>query len=512
MSSAGRPLPSRRQALTALGGAGLSVAAIAGGTGWVTGRQDRPSPLQPAFNGPRLTVSNWQADRGPQYYIAHRGSGDVYPEHTMPAYEAAVQWGASCIEVSVGSTSDGTLICLHDLTYNRTATATGATHDQPATILRGVGVRQPQLGPAWLREPLPAIPLLVDVLRRFGGQVILAIEAKRDADYPAVIAMVRRFGLQDSVIVKAYRTSKSIHRAQQDGFQVFGYLGAADANVEAITQLASVLRKDTDYLALPASTRDDRLVLLDESLIASAVATGHRLWAAAVHRRSEAAFYLRHGVSGIVTSSYGYVSTKAPVATADTWCYKTVASGELSRAPQGRFFAPSWTGTDELTLELHGTQHFMTLGQFCPIPTATGNYRIEFDARWNVLPLADDGAIAVAFGHGDDRYYQRALGSGSGYLALARRDGQLQLTAHRDGTPAELVIGQSDPAPAPAAGDWMHFRIDIDPARLSFAQLTDSASSTVEALDSAFRGGYLHIGRTSSDAVSSISFRRLQLT
>src|SRR5664280_2244898 len=69
-----------------------------------------------------VTAPEWAAVRGPRYHVAHRGSGDVLPEHSMPAYQAAVDWGAACLEISVGITSDGVLICMHDPTYDRTTT------------------------------------------------------------------------------------------------------------------------------------------------------------------------------------------------------------------------------------------------------------------------------------------------------------------------------------------------------------------------------------------------------
>ena len=86
-------------------------------------------------SGP-VTVRSWAANRGTPFYIAHRGAGDVYPEHSMPSYRAAVEMGAQCLEVSVNMTSDGVLICLHDLSYDRTTTGKGLVAD--AAVLGAV--------------------------------------------------------------------------------------------------------------------------------------------------------------------------------------------------------------------------------------------------------------------------------------------------------------------------------------------------------------------------------------
>lgn len=52
--------------------------------------------------------------------IAHRGASGYAPEHTIEAYRLAVEQGADFIEPDLQITRDGVLICLHDLTLERT--------------------------------------------------------------------------------------------------------------------------------------------------------------------------------------------------------------------------------------------------------------------------------------------------------------------------------------------------------------------------------------------------------
>ena len=182
---------SRRTALRALGFGSASIAAVGAGLLNSGAAWGLPSATRAAVAG--VTVDQWMATRGPTYYIAHRGSGDVYPEHSMEAYQAAVDWGAGCMEISVQMTSDGVLICMHDAAYDRTTTATGLVSAQPATVLNTARISLPRLGAAWAAAP-PRIPLFEDVLRAFGGRVVLAVEAKADAAYVPMMAMVERAG------------------------------------------------------------------------------------------------------------------------------------------------------------------------------------------------------------------------------------------------------------------------------------------------------------------------------
>ena len=46
--------------------------------------------------------------------IAHRGAQDIFPEHTMPAYKAAIAQGADYIEQDLVVSKDGVLVVRHD--------------------------------------------------------------------------------------------------------------------------------------------------------------------------------------------------------------------------------------------------------------------------------------------------------------------------------------------------------------------------------------------------------------
>lgn len=52
--------------------------------------------------------------------IAHRGASAYAPEHTIAAYLLAIEQGADYVEQDLAVTKDGVLICLHDMTLERT--------------------------------------------------------------------------------------------------------------------------------------------------------------------------------------------------------------------------------------------------------------------------------------------------------------------------------------------------------------------------------------------------------
>lgn len=52
--------------------------------------------------------------------VAHRGASGYAPEHTLAAYEIAIQQGADFVEQDLQITKDGALLCMHDPELSRT--------------------------------------------------------------------------------------------------------------------------------------------------------------------------------------------------------------------------------------------------------------------------------------------------------------------------------------------------------------------------------------------------------
>ena len=68
--------------------------------------------------------------------IAHRGGRRIRPEHTLVAYDQALEDGADVLELDVHETSDGVLVVLHDGTVDRTTDCTGQVKEMTFADLR----------------------------------------------------------------------------------------------------------------------------------------------------------------------------------------------------------------------------------------------------------------------------------------------------------------------------------------------------------------------------------------
>ncbi|NKY49926.1 glycerophosphodiester phosphodiesterase [Nocardia vermiculata] len=136
-----------------------------------------------------------QDNRAP-FVVAHRGASGTRPEHTLAAYELALQEGADGVECDVRLTRDGHLVCLHDRTVDRTSSGTGLVSEMSLDELRDLdfgnnGAPSPVLT---LRE---LITLVLDWRSR---PTKLFIETKHPVRYGAlveskVLAELQRYGI-----------------------------------------------------------------------------------------------------------------------------------------------------------------------------------------------------------------------------------------------------------------------------------------------------------------------------
>jgi glycerophosphoryl diester phosphodiesterase len=87
--------------------------------------------------GAALLMVSGQSPR--KILVAHRGASAYAPEHTLAAYRLAIEQGADFVEQDLQISKDGVLVCLHDLTLERT---TNVAKVFPGRAARGRGWRK----------------------------------------------------------------------------------------------------------------------------------------------------------------------------------------------------------------------------------------------------------------------------------------------------------------------------------------------------------------------------------
>lgn len=137
--------------------------------------------------------------------VAHRGSSEDVPEHTLAAYRKAIDDGADALECDVRLTADGHLVCVHDRRVNRTSNGRGAVSALELADLAALDfgswrpddVEGPDDDPE--RRSVLTLERLLELVSDAGRRVELAIETKHPSRYAGqveerLLEMLRRFG------------------------------------------------------------------------------------------------------------------------------------------------------------------------------------------------------------------------------------------------------------------------------------------------------------------------------
>jgi glycerophosphoryl diester phosphodiesterase len=241
--------------------------------------------------------------------IAHRGFSSRHPEMTKAAYQAAIEWAYETeiplgLECDVHFSADDELICLHDLTLDRTSTTSGRAYERTVEQLKLVdfGSRSvPDPGPEQ-RElvTLRELMIMVRDARRDHVPVSLVIETKHPNDRgreveERVAAMLAEFGWDHpgSPVRLLSFSVKAVRR--------FGWLLPG---LERTLLIEDALGRWRDG-RLPDGVRvagpDLELVKEDPEFVERSVQRGHQVHVWTVNEPDDIRFCRDLGVTGFTT-------------------------------------------------------------------------------------------------------------------------------------------------------------------------------------------------------------------
>lgn len=473
-----RPEGISRRGFIALAGA-LALAGCGGPGG--PGRPGVPEASAPSPNARELLARRL-------FFIAHRGSGDNWTEHTLHAYRQAVAHGAPAVEISVHRTLDGHFVCHHDTTLQRLCGVPARIDELTLEKLSGYrNDARAWLGPDTPTEPIPALD---EVLGELGGRAVLFIEDKTGQHGAELIERLKRSGTPaESIVWKQSATGAAHRQAAEHGYATWGYFAPADFG--RISELAGQF----DAIGIHDSA--------GEHVIRAAVATGKPVICWEVHTRSREQALQEQSVAGMMCSNYPYASS-APgteAVLADDFASGRRAAGDLPDVLVWK--AQPRLLPDEGALRLSGRRKAgYVLGSMAS--TTAGPWSLEAQLRWPVLGQANQVA-GIAFALPDDTPYRgHEAGQRAGFHLQVETGGQVSLWQAREGSP---VLLHRTGMPRPAANRWLPVRLDVSAGML---RGTVGAAGFSVPLQGADAPGYLNL-LTLIPGGQPVDFRSIEL-
>lgn len=149
--------------------------------------------------------------------VSHRGGAHLYPEESMEGFIASMESGYAP-EMDVQFLSDGTPVCCHDATVNRTMTGVSGN----VSSLTQEQWRKARIKPVYKGGNSAKPVFFEDVLDRLGGRILLVPEIKTgatNAQIDTVIDMVKKKRLENAVLLQSF-TYASCQRIANAGLKV----------------------------------------------------------------------------------------------------------------------------------------------------------------------------------------------------------------------------------------------------------------------------------------------------
>ena len=253
----------------------------------------------------------------PPLVIAHRGASSEFAEHTLAAYERAIEVGADALECDVRLTADGHVVCVHDATISRTSNGTLAVDTSTLAQLRRfdfaswmTGAAPTAPGEVAPRYSVLSLETLLDLATSSARPVGLSIETKHPTRQSLsleehVVEALRRFALVPAGASAADPQSAG-------GVRVMSFSARALHRMRVLAPSVP-----TVYLTSqpPAHLRDGGLpagavvagpglevLRVDPGYVARAQSRGHRVHVWTVDEPVDVAFCVSLGVDGIITN------------------------------------------------------------------------------------------------------------------------------------------------------------------------------------------------------------------
>ncbi|MEV4686987.1 glycerophosphodiester phosphodiesterase [Microbacterium sp. LWH3-1.2] len=380
--------------------------------------------------------------------MGHRGSGDNWPEHTLAAYRNAKAAGADAIEISVCATSDGVLVCHHDLSAQRVLGVDRKIGDMTWREVSALDVD----ARSWLgvNTPLEPVTRLEDALRELGPEVLIFIEDKQGTNtMPILDILDAQARPTERFVWKQWAPAAQVRAAKERGYRTWGYFD--EEQLDRLDEFAATF----DILGVPTGASDE--------LILQVVRTGLPVmcWEVRFHDQVERLAGL--GVTGMMCSNVPYLLGGRP-ADRDAFATGRRAAGDLPSAIDtlGWSSQPAFVPSRESLRIQSARATSYLMGSLAA--AGTGLRRLEATIAWpDAIP--PEGSAGVVFAlSGDAPGGQGERGDATGCQLTLDVDGTIEIAPYERGvTGSPVSAGKVD---APTAGSAVRIRIDLDDDRV----------------------------------------------
>lgn len=104
---------------------------------------------------------------GKVHVCGHRGHSLDYPENTMAAFRRSAELGGTSLEIDIVLSADDEIVCLHDITVDRTTNGRGLARNLRASEIAALDAGS-KCSPKFAGEPVPLLREVLEYARDAG--------------------------------------------------------------------------------------------------------------------------------------------------------------------------------------------------------------------------------------------------------------------------------------------------------------------------------------------------------
>lgn len=170
------------------------------------------------------------------FNVAHRGLPHMYNENSVSGTRAAVEAGATHVELDCYLTTDNEIVFMHDAGLQRTSTGTGNIETYSSKDLKKFRLKQ------FEDEAIPFFEDIAGALKGTAVVLILEIKSQKTEIVDALKEKLAGSGIENQIVVISF------HEAQlRKMAEVLPEIPAADLNGTSSDTIKAILKKSGEY-------------------------------------------------------------------------------------------------------------------------------------------------------------------------------------------------------------------------------------------------------------------------
>lgn len=171
----------------------------------------------------------------------HRGYNSIAPENTLPAFKLSAQKGFVCVETDIWACADGTFVCIHDNSVDRTSDGSGKVTEMTLEELKALDFGSWKSA-EYTGTKIPTLAEFLILCRNLGLHAYLELKGLENSSIANLVKEVRAYGMASNVTYISFTLQYLQQVVQEDKLARVSLLPTGGTITQSVVDSAVGLR------------------------------------------------------------------------------------------------------------------------------------------------------------------------------------------------------------------------------------------------------------------------------